>query len=84
MSNQTWFNPDYINWLNDNPNITYDFANRFVYTLPGRRQEYYNSPNFQETVEKVTQEVAIVQNALGFYPTDPEILLLPVLNEYDD
>ena len=39
ISNQTWFNnAEYINWLNNNPNIMYEFASPLVYTLPGKRQ----------------------------------------------
>jgi hypothetical protein len=39
MTNQTWFNPDYTKWLNDNPNIMYEAAaSLLVYTLPGKRQ----------------------------------------------
>jgi hypothetical protein len=46
LLNQTWFNPDYTNWLNKNPNIVYEFAASLVYTLPGKRQEFYSNPSF--------------------------------------
>jgi len=49
-----WFNPDYTNWLNENPQTVYEFAHALVYTLPGRRQDFYSYPTFQETKIKVT------------------------------
>jgi len=36
----------YTNWLNENPNIVYEFAASLMYTLPGKRQEFYSNPSF--------------------------------------
>ena len=68
MTNKTWFNTDYISWLNENPNVAFEFASPLVYTLPGKRQQYYDSPSFQDTKNKVTSEISTVVEALGFYP----------------
>ena len=85
MTNQTWFNPDYINWLNDNPNVMYEAgASLFVYTLPGKRQQYYESPSFQEIKNKVTKEITAVVDALGFYQDSAEVELLSTLKDYEN
>ncbi len=84
VTNKTWFNLDYTSWLNDNPNVAYEFAAPLVYTLPGKRQQYYSYPSFQEIKNKVTQEISTVVDAFAFYPENSAVMLLDSLQSYEN
>jgi hypothetical protein len=84
LTNKTWFNPDYINWHNDNSNFVYEFAASLIYKLPGKRQNYYSCPSFQEIKNKVTQQISTIVDAFGFYPEKSTVMLLDSLQSYEN
>ena len=61
-------NNDFEKWVIANPNISYQFAEYLVYTLPHPREKFYDSASFLETQQKVLQETNSVDVKLGSYP----------------
>ena len=55
---------DYI--LNT-PDISSQYANILVATLPGERYSYYADPNFDQIKKNVLDELSKLDRALGFY-----------------
>jgi hypothetical protein len=41
MPNATYWNSDYVEWIDQNPEILAQYAKWFYYTLPGRRNSWY-------------------------------------------
>jgi hypothetical protein len=58
-------NNDFEQWVIANPNISYQFAEYLVYTLPHPREDFYDSASFLETQRKVLQEINSVNKELG-------------------
>ena len=76
-------NPDFAVWVVENPTLNFWMADYLLYTLPAPRQENYQNPSFEKTMETVLGFIAEAEVALGFYPTIPQTLLLSTLETYN-
>ncbi len=46
MPNATYWNADYVEWIDQNPEILAQYAKWFYYTLPGHRNSWYQQQSF--------------------------------------
>ena len=65
------------------PDISYEYVNMIVGTLPGQRYEWYTNSNFNEVKRNVLSELDKSDKALGFYNTRSHPVLLQQLAMYN-
>ena len=57
----------WADYIMDTPDISSQYANILVSTLPGRRYSYYADANFNNIQKNVLDELSKLDRALGFY-----------------
>lgn len=65
------------------PDISYEYINMIVGTLPGQRYEWYTNSNFNEVKRNVLSELDKSDKDLGFYNTRSHPVLLQQLAMYN-
>ena len=60
-------NVGFKEYVLETENLSDQYANILVGTLPGKRYEYYADPNFDGIKKNVLGELTKIENALGFY-----------------
>ena len=60
-------NEGFKEYILETENLSYQFANILVGTLPGSRYEYYANPNYDKIKRNVLGELTKIDDALGFY-----------------
>ena len=65
------------------PDISLQYINIFVGTLPGQRYDYYANSNFDKVYHDVLSELNKIDEALGFYPLASHPKLLQYLYQYN-
>lgn len=60
-------NTNFRSYINNTPQLLYWYADFLMYTLPNPRYSFYESPNFEQIQNKVTEQTNLVTEALGFY-----------------
>lgn len=70
-------------WIVNTPDLSYQFANIFVGTLPGQRYKFYTDSNFDRIKANVLKELDEINESLGFYNVASYPVLLEALLPYD-
>ena len=60
-------NEGFKEYVLNTKNLSDQYANILVGTLPGKRYEYYADPNYDKIKKNVLGELTQIEDALGFY-----------------
>ena len=74
---------DFIEFVLHTPDLSLQYANSLVGTLPGQRYAYYTNSNFEEMKRDVLSELNKIDEALGFFNTISQPVLIEALELYN-
>ena len=75
-------NQGFKDYILKTPNISDQYANILVGTLPEQRYDYYANPNYEEIKQNVLSELSKIDSALGFFSIMSNPNLLQELEPY--
>ena len=74
--------PGWVDYITNTPNISSQYGNLLIATLPGQRYSYYADANFNKIKKNVLGELSKLDRALGFYNVASNPHLLQQLEPY--
>ena len=80
--NATLIPQEFSDYVSKTPNLSYEFANAIVATLPGQRYDYYRDSNFEVIKRNVLQVLDKYVEAMGYFNVDSNPSLLMELEPF--